>query len=70
MAAAIAKIVQAVVLGLLIESFETGKSAEGYRWASVLVAACIVILFAHHYVFFVTWRKGMQLVRISCAASI
>jgi ATP-binding cassette subfamily C (CFTR/MRP) protein 4 len=69
MAAAIAKIVQAVVLGLLIESFETGNSAEGYQWAAILVAAGIVVLFEHHHVFFVTWRKGMQL-RISCVASI
>jgi ATP-binding cassette subfamily C (CFTR/MRP) protein 4 len=67
--AATAKIVQAVVLGLLIESFETGNSADGYKWASLLVVSGVIILFEHHHVFFVTWRKGMQL-RISCVASI
>jgi ATP-binding cassette, subfamily C (CFTR/MRP), member 4 len=67
--AAAAKIVQAVVLGLLIESFETGNSSDGYKWASVLAISGLVILFEHHHVFFVTWRKGMQL-RISCIASI
>jgi ABC-type multidrug transport system fused ATPase/permease subunit len=68
MLAMIAKIGQAIVLGLLIESFETGNG-EGYKWAAILVAAGLVILFEHHHVFFVTWRKGMQL-RISCVASI
>ena len=48
----------------------------GYRggdvfllWAGLLVVCGVVILFEHHHVFFVTWRKGMQL-RISCVASI
>jgi ATP-binding cassette subfamily C (CFTR/MRP) protein 4 len=63
-----AKIVQAIALGLLIESFETGDG-KGYRWASLLVAAGVVILFEHHHVFFITWRKGMQM-RTSCVASI
>ena len=67
--AATAKIVQAVVLGLLIESFETGNSVDGYKWASLLVISGLVILFEHHHVFFITWRKGMQL-RVSCIASI
>lgn len=67
--AAAAKIAQAIVLGLLIESFETGRSADGYKWASLLVLSGIVTLFEHHHVFFITWRKGMQL-RISCVASI
>jgi ATP-binding cassette subfamily C (CFTR/MRP) protein 4 len=67
-AAHAAKIVQAVVLGNLIETFETGDD-RGYLWASLLVVCGVVILFEHHHVFFVTWRKGMQL-RISCVASI
>ena len=67
--AATAKIVQAIVLGLLIESFETGNSVDGYKWASLLVISGLVILFEHHHVFFITWRKGMQL-RVSCIASI
>lgn len=67
--AAAAKIVQALVLGLLIESFEGNGNDDGYKWASILVAAGVVILFEHHHVFFVTWRKGMQM-RVSCVASI
>jgi ATP-binding cassette subfamily C (CFTR/MRP) protein 4 len=66
--AATAQIVQAVGLGFLIEAFETGNG-QGYRWAGVLVAAGVVILFEHHHVYFETWRKGMQM-RISCVASI
>lgn len=72
--AAAAKIVQAIALGLLIESFETGGGAdgtykEGYKWAGLLVLSGLIILFEHHHVFFITWRKGMQL-RISCVAAI
>ena len=63
-----AKIIQALALGLLIESFETGNR-EGYKWAAVLMVTGLVILFEHHHVFFVTWRKGMQF-RISAVASI
>lgn len=82
MIAAIAKIVQAIVLGLLIETFERASVAsiddtdnvqeiqrEGYKWAAILVAAGLAILFEHHHVFFATWRKGMQL-RVSCVAAI
>jgi ATP-binding cassette subfamily C (CFTR/MRP) protein 4 len=68
MVAATAKIVQALALGLLIESFET-RNSEGYKWAAVLVFAGLVILFEHHHVFFITWRKGMQY-RIAAVASI
>eukprot|EP00538_Stauroneis_constricta_P012629 CAMPEP_0119552576 /NCGR_PEP_ID=MMETSP1352-20130426/5521_1 /TAXON_ID=265584 /ORGANISM="Stauroneis constricta, Strain CCMP1120" /LENGTH=1426 /DNA_ID=CAMNT_0007598827 /DNA_START=60 /DNA_END=4340 /DNA_ORIENTATION=+ len=63
-----AKIMQALALGYLIQSFET-DNGEGYQWAAVLVACGIVILFEHHHVFFITWRKGMQ-ARIACVASI
>eukprot|EP00934_Nitzschia_sp_Nitz4_P006161 Nitzschia sp. Nitz4//scaffold366_size23882//2073//6107//NITZ4_008438-RA/size23882-processed-gene-0.30-mRNA-1//-1//CDS//3329549299//6151//frame0 len=67
--AAAAKIVQAVALGYLIQSFETGEAREGYKWASLLVLSGVVILFEHHHVFLITWRKGMQL-RASCVAAI
>lgn len=63
-----ATIVQALALGNLIESFETGNG-EGYFWAAILVACGVVILFEHHHVFFTTWRKGMRL-RISCVGAI
>jgi len=65
---AVVKIVQAVYLGSLIESFENGAE-NGYTFASVIVFCGIIILFEHHHVFFVTWRKGMQL-RVSCVAAI
>jgi ATP-binding cassette subfamily C (CFTR/MRP) protein 4 len=68
MVALTAKVIQALALGYLIESFDTG-SRDGYKWAAVLVGAGIVILFEHHHVFFISWRKGMQY-RISAIASI
>jgi ATP-binding cassette subfamily C (CFTR/MRP) protein 4 len=68
MAAMIAKVVQALALGLLIESFETGNG-QGYKWAALLVGCGMIVLFEHHHVFFITWRKGMQ-IRISCIAAI
>ncbi|CAJ1953935.1 unnamed protein product [Cylindrotheca closterium] len=61
-------VVQAVALGNLIESFETGNG-EGYVWASVLVASGLIVLLDLHQVFFIVWRKGMQ-VRISCVGAI
>ncbi|CAJ1947757.1 unnamed protein product [Cylindrotheca closterium] len=63
-----ATIIQAVALGNLIDSFETGND-EGYFWAGMLVVCGLVVLFEHHHVFFMTWRKGMQM-RISCVGSI
>jgi ABC-type multidrug transport system fused ATPase/permease subunit len=66
--AASAQIVQAVALGNLIDSFETGDG-QGYFWAAILVVCGLVIVLEHHHVFFCTWRKGMQL-RVSCVASI
>jgi ATP-binding cassette subfamily C (CFTR/MRP) protein 4 len=62
-----ARVVQSVALGLLIESFETGKNA--YVWAGVLVACAVIVLFEHHHVFMFTWQKGMQM-RISSVANI
>jgi ATP-binding cassette subfamily C (CFTR/MRP) protein 4 len=69
LAAAVAKIVQAVFLGHLIESFENPRGSNGYIFAGVIVICGLVILFEHHHVFFITWRKGMQL-RVSCVATI
>eukprot|EP00978_Attheya_sp_CCMP212_P026115 scaffold85210_cov51-Attheya_sp.AAC.2 len=66
--ASVAKVVQALALGNLVESFDL-NNGEGYLWAGVLVACAIVVLFEHHHVFFYTWRKGMQL-RIASVASI
>jgi ATP-binding cassette subfamily C (CFTR/MRP) protein 4 len=68
MLAATAKVLQAVALGLLIESFEK-ETEDGYYWATAIVVSGIVILFEHHHVFLATWRKGMRL-RISCVAAI
>ena len=65
-----AKLMQAVALGLLLETFEeTVPTNQGYVWAAVLVVCGAVILFEHHHVFFITWRKGMQY-RIQCIAAI
>ena len=69
LAAAVAKIVQAVFLGYLIESFENPSGNNGYIFAGAIVVCGLVILFEHHHVFFITWRKGMQL-RVSCVATI
>ncbi len=43
---AVAKIVQAVYLGNLIESFE-GGTENGYAFAGVIVACAVIILFEH-----------------------
>ena len=64
----VATVVQAVAVGYLIESFETG-SGDGYIWASVLVVCGLIVLFEHHHVFFITWRKGMQM-RVSSVSAI
>ena len=65
-----ARLMQAVALGLLLETFEaTQPTNQGYIWAAVLVVCGAVILFEHHHVFFMTWRKGMQY-RISVIAAI
>ena len=63
----VAKIVQCIALGLLIQSFATGK--DGFLWAGILVSSVLVSLIEHHHVFFYAWHKGMQL-RIACVASI
>lgn len=67
MAATIARVVQAVALGWLLESFSA--DGNGYWWAGILVLCALVILFEHHQVFLMTWHKGMQL-RIASVAAI
>jgi ABC-type multidrug transport system fused ATPase/permease subunit len=62
-----ARVCQSIALGLLIESFETGEG--GFLWAGILVLCGFVVLFEHHQVFMMTWRKGMQL-RIASVANI
>ena len=64
-----AKVSQAILLGLLVDSFEDDNDDRGYIWAGLIVACALVVLLEHHHVFFITWRKGMQL-RISCVAAI
>mmetsp|Transcript_876 Transcript_876/g.1744 ORF Transcript_876/g.1744 Transcript_876/m.1744 type:complete len:1390 (+) Transcript_876:165-4334(+) len=76
-AAALAKIIQAVCLGNLIEFFEenddkensTVNPNEGYLWAMGLVLCGSVTLFEHHHVFFYGWRKAMQY-RVASVAAI
>jgi ATP-binding cassette subfamily C (CFTR/MRP) protein 4 len=63
-----ARVVQAVVLGKLIESFEGGND-RGYQWAGIIVVCGVIILFQCHHPFQITWRKGMQ-IRIACVAAI
>jgi len=65
---AAAKVVQAVALGLLVETFEE-ETDGGYIWAGVLAGCAVLILFEHHHVFLFTWHKGMQY-RIAAVASI
>ena len=64
-ASSAAKVIQSVALGLMIESFETGRN--GYIWAAVLVLCGLFLLFEHHHVFMFTWHKGMQLRTASVA---
>ena len=76
-ASSTAKLVQAVALGYLLQTFEeptdiiepTSADNRGYLWAGVLVLSGFVVLMEHHHIFFWTWRKGMQY-RISCIAAI
>jgi hypothetical protein len=66
--AATAQIVQAAGLGFLIEAFET-DNGQGYKWAGGLWQLASSFCLSVTNVYFVTWRKGMQM-RISCVASI
>lgn len=70
MIGAAAKVVQAVMLGHLIQSFvNPDGSRKGYLWAGMVVLTGLFVLFEHHHVFFFTWRKGMQM-RIASIAAI
>ena len=68
-----ARLVQALALGLLLETFEpeehNPQAGKGYLWSGVLVLSGFVVLMEHHHVFFYTWRRGMQY-RIACVAAI
>lgn len=55
--AAVCRMVQAVALGYLLQSFEVHDD-KGYMWAGVMVATGFVVLMEHHHVFFWTWRRG------------
>ena len=69
-ASATARLVQALALGYLLQSFEVGSGqGKGYLWAGILVLSGFVVLMEHHHVFFWTWRRGMQY-RISSIAAI
>lgn len=65
---AFAKVAQAIFLKMLIDYFE-GKNDRGYLWAGILVLCGAAILFEHHHLFFITWRKGMQ-IRVAGIAAI
>lgn len=58
-----AKIVQAISLGRLIDTFRNDglvNKEEGFIWASILVACGLIMLVTHHQIFFFGWRRGMQ----------
>ena len=56
-ASSVAKVIQAIALGHLIQSF-IDKSNDGYYWAAILVFCSAIVLFEHHHVFLIAWRKG------------
>jgi len=70
-ASSTARLVQALALGYLLQSFEVANDngGDGYLWAGILVLSGFVVLMEHHHVFFWTWRRGMQY-RISSIAAI
>eukprot|EP00804_Cyclotella_cryptica_P018854 CCRYP_020942-RA/>CCRYP_020942-RA protein AED:0.19 eAED:0.19 QI:6805/0.75/0.8/1/0.25/0.2/5/0/212 len=49
--AALCRMVQAVALGYLLQSFEVQDVEGGYLWAGVMVASGFVVLMEHHHVF-------------------
>lgn len=69
LASSTARIVMSLALGYLIESLDETSTTNGYMWAGIMVACNVVVLFEHHHVFLITWRKGMQ-IRISAVAAI
>lgn len=65
-----AKVVQAICLGKLINSFSSGtRSNTSYFWAMGIVICAGVTLLEHHNVFLFLWHKGMQF-RVACVAAI
>eukprot|EP00804_Cyclotella_cryptica_P018853 CCRYP_020942-RD/>CCRYP_020942-RD protein AED:0.33 eAED:0.33 QI:0/0.9/0.90/1/0.9/0.90/11/87/1336 len=48
--AALCRMVQAVALGYLLQSFEVQDVEGGYLWAGVMVASGFVVLMEHHHV--------------------
>lgn len=64
-----AKITMSIALGKLIDSFASVDSNDGYIWATVFTVCSAIVLFEFHYVFFLNYRKGMQL-RIGAISSI
>ena len=74
-AAFIAKVVQAICLGFLIQVFEddddknNNNNKEGYYWAMGIVLCGTIILFEFHLFAFLGWRTGMQY-RIAFVAAI
>ena len=70
----IAKVVQAVCLGFLInvleeEKDDNDKKGHGYYWASGIVVSGLVIVLEFHTFAFASWRKGMQY-KIACTAAL
>ena len=67
-ASSCARVSMSVALGYLIQTF-IDKSKDGYYWAIVVIVSNAIVLFEHHHVFFITWRKGMQY-RIGAVSSV
>jgi hypothetical protein len=57
-----AKLLQAVALGKLLQSFESSAienvASNSYLWAGLLVLSAGTVLLTNHQVYFFTWRKG------------
>mmetsp|Transcript_18358 Transcript_18358/g.26582 ORF Transcript_18358/g.26582 Transcript_18358/m.26582 type:complete len:1406 (-) Transcript_18358:280-4497(-) len=61
---------QVLVLGKLIEYFDTGTANKnGYVLASYMALCGLVILLEHHHAFFFNWREGMR-IRLAATAAI
>lgn len=56
-ASAVGKLVQALALGFLLQSFEL-QDGKGYIWAGLLVLSGLVVLMSHHHCFWWTTQKG------------
>lgn len=53
-----AKLLQAVSLGRLLQSFENDGGDGSYMWAGLLVLSAVMVLMTNHQVYFFTWKKG------------